>query len=62
MAKVAVLISFDYDNDLVGHAKDPDSRFEIDDHSVKDNSPNWKDGGRLKDRGTEPAALDRSSA
>lgn len=54
MAKVPVFISFDYDHDLdlknllVGQAKNPDSPFEIADHSVKVESPGWKDDARRR--------------
>jgi hypothetical protein len=47
MAKTPVFISFDYDHDLdlktmvVGQGKLPDSPFEIEDWSVKDESPAW---------------------
>ena len=49
MAKVPVFISFDYDHDndlkvmLAGQAKHDDSPFEIVDHSIKEESADWKD-------------------
>lgn len=45
MAKKKVFISFDFDNDktlkdfVVGQAKNPDSPFEISDHSLKEAAP-----------------------
>lgn len=54
MAKTPVFISFDYDNDsdlkvlLVGQAKLPDSPFEIEDWSVKNASPLWKEDARRR--------------
>ena len=54
MAKVPVFISFDYDNDndlkvlLAGQAKNPDSPFEIVDHSIKDESADWKTKARTR--------------
>ena len=54
MALVPVFISFDYDHDLdcknllVGQAKNPDTPFEIADHSVKVASPGWKDDARRR--------------
>lgn len=45
MAKKKVFISFDFDNDktvkdfIVGQAKNPDSPFEISDHSLKEAAP-----------------------
>jgi hypothetical protein len=54
MVKTPVYISFDYDNDstlkdfLVGQAKNQDSPFEIEDHSIKDPSPDWKDHARTR--------------
>ena len=56
MAKVPVYISFDYDHDddlkvmLVGQARNPDSPFDIVDHSVKAASANWKDDARTRIR------------
>lgn len=50
--KVAVFISFDYDNDarlkdlLVGQAKNDDSPFSISDWSIKDSSADWKEKAR----------------
>jgi len=54
VAKTPVFISFDYDNDsdlkvlLVGQAKLPDSPFEIEDWSVKNASPLWKEDARRR--------------
>jgi MTH538 TIR-like domain (DUF1863) len=54
MAKTPVYVSFDYDNDsdlkvlLVGQAKNEDSPFEIEDHSIKDASSDWKDHARTR--------------
>jgi hypothetical protein len=54
MAKVPVFISFDYDNDndlkvlLAGQAKNPDSPFEIVDHSIKEESADWKTKARTR--------------
>ena len=45
MAKKKVFVSFDFDNDktvkdfIVGQAKNPDSPFEISDHSLKEAAP-----------------------
>jgi hypothetical protein len=45
MAKTKVFISFDYDNDkvlrdfIIGQAKNPDSPFEVADHSLKEEAP-----------------------
>ena len=55
-SKIPVFVSFDYDHDaslkelLVGQAKNPDSPFFIEDWSIKDPSPGWKDKarGRIK--------------
>lgn len=54
MAKKKVFISFDFDNDktikdfIVGQAKNPDSPFEISDHSLKEAAPekDWLDRAR----------------
>lgn len=51
MAKKKVFVSFDYDNDktlkefLIGQAKNPDSPFEVTDHSLKEARPerDWLD-------------------
>ena len=51
MAKKKVFISFDFDNDktlkefIIGQAKNPDSPFEVSDHSLKEAKPekNWLD-------------------
>lgn len=50
MAKKAIFISFDYDNDeflrtaLVGQSKHPDSPFDISDRSIKEPlDGNWKE-------------------
>lgn len=54
MAKVPVFISFDYDHDndlkvmLAGQAKLDDSPFEIVDHSIKEESADWKDKARTR--------------
>jgi hypothetical protein len=54
MAKVPVFISFDYDHDndlkvmLAGQAKHDDSPFEIVDHSIKEESADWKDKARTR--------------
>jgi hypothetical protein len=54
MAKVPVYISFDYDYDndlkvmLAGQAKLDDSPFEIIDHSIKEESADWKDKARTR--------------
>ncbi len=54
MAKVPVFISFDYDNDndlkalFAGQAKNPDSPFEIVDHSIKEESADWKTKARTR--------------
>ena len=50
MAKKRVFVSFDFDNDknlrdlLIGQAKNPDSPFEVTDHSLKETAPekSWK--------------------
>ncbi len=47
MAK-RVYVSFDYDNDLtlkefiIGQARLPDSPFEVQDHSLKEEAPQWQ--------------------
>lgn len=51
MAKTKVFVSFDFDNDktlkdfIIGQAKNPDSPFEISDHSLKEAKPekDWLD-------------------
>lgn len=49
-----VFISYDYDNDvelknaLVGQSRLPDSPFSIEDWSVKDESPAWRDDARRR--------------
>jgi len=54
MAKVPVFISFDYDHDndlkvmLAGQAKLGDSPFEIIDHSIKEESSDWKEKARTR--------------
>lgn len=54
MAKVPVFISFDYDHDVtlkefvVGQAKLDDSPFEITDHSIKEDSTDWKAKARAR--------------
>lgn len=48
MAKKRVFISFDYDNDkvlkdfIIGQARNPDSPFEVADHSLKESAPQKK--------------------
>jgi len=45
MAKKRVFVSFDFDNDktlkefIIGQAKNPDSPFEVSDHSLKEEAP-----------------------
>jgi len=45
MAKTKVFVSFDFDNDktlkdfIIGQAKNPDSPFEVSDHSLKEAKP-----------------------
>ncbi len=45
MAKTKVFVSFDFDNDkalkdfIIGQAKNPDSPFEVSDHSLKEAAP-----------------------
>jgi hypothetical protein len=54
MAKTKVFISFDYDNDkvlrdfIIGQAKNPDSPFEVADHSLKEEAPekHWAEKAR----------------
>jgi hypothetical protein len=54
MAKTKVFISFDYDNDkvlrdfIIGQAKNPDSPFEVADHSLKEEAPekDWAEKAR----------------
>ena len=54
MAKVPVFISYDYDHDatlkefIVGQAKNPDSPFEIVDHSIKEASVDWQEKARTR--------------
>lgn len=54
MAKVPVFISFDYDHDValkefvIGQAKYDDSPFEITDHSIKEESADWKAKARTR--------------
>lgn len=54
MTKVPVYISFDYDHDddlkllLAGQAKNPDSPFEIIDHSIKEPSTGWSENARAR--------------
>ena len=51
MAKKRVFVSFDFDNDktlkdfIIGQAKNPDSPFEVSDHSLKEAAPekDWLD-------------------
>jgi hypothetical protein len=51
MAKKKVFVSFDFDNDktlkdfIIGQAKNPDSPFEVSDHSLKESKPekDWLD-------------------
>jgi len=44
-AKTKVFVSFDFDNDkiikdfIIGQAKNPDSPFEVSDHSLKESAP-----------------------
>ena len=54
MAKTPVFISFDFDNDetlrdfIIGQARNPDSPFEVVDHSLKESVPekDWLDKAR----------------
>ena len=54
MAKIPVFISFDFDNDeklrdfIVGQARNPDSPFDVADHSLKESVPekDWLDKAR----------------
>jgi hypothetical protein len=54
MARIPVFISFDFDNDeklrdfIVGQARNPDSPFNIADHSLKESAPgkDWLDKAR----------------
>lgn len=54
MAKKRVFVSFDFDNDkslkdfLIGQAKNPDSPFEVADHSLKEAAPekDWLEKAR----------------
>ena len=51
MAKKKIFVSFDFDNDkalkdfIIGQAKNPDSPFEVSDHSLKEPAPqkDWLD-------------------
>lgn len=54
MAKIPVFISFDFDNDeklrdfIVGQSRNPDSPFNVADHSLKESAPekDWLDRAR----------------
>ena len=54
MAKKKVFVSFDFDNDkalkdfIIGQAKNPDSPFEVSDHSLKEAAPekDWVEKAR----------------
>lgn len=54
MPKTKVFVSFDFDNDktlkdfIIGQAKNPDSPFEVSDHSLKEAAPekDWLDRAR----------------
>ena len=54
MAKKKVFVSFDFDNDkalkdfVIGQAKNPDSPFEVSDHSLKEAAPekDWVEKAR----------------
>jgi len=54
MAKIPVFISFDFDNDktlrdfIIGQARNPDSPFDVVDHSLKESAPekDWLDKAR----------------
>jgi hypothetical protein len=54
MANTKVFVSFDYDNDrvlrdfIIGQAKNPDSPFEVADHSLKEEAPekDWAEKAR----------------
>ena len=54
MAKKRVFVSFDFDNDkalkdfIIGQAKNPDSPFEVADHSLKEAAPekDWEEKAR----------------
>lgn len=54
MAKTKVFISYDFDNDktlkdfIIGQAKNPDSPFEVSDHSLKEAKPekDWLEHAR----------------
>jgi hypothetical protein len=54
MAKVPVYMSFDYDHDsdlktlLVGQSNNEDSPFDIEDWSIKEPSPDWKEKARTR--------------
>ncbi len=54
MTATRVFISFDYDNDsflkeaLMEQSRKPDSPFSIQDWSIKDESPQWKDEARRR--------------
>lgn len=55
MAKKPIFVSFDFDNDeklrvfIIGQAKNPDSPFEVIDHSLKEAAPmkTWEEKARL---------------
>ena len=57
LVRVPVYVAFDFDNDqelkhlLIGHAKNPDSPFDVADFSLKEAAPekNWQDKARPKD-------------
>ena len=54
MAKKRVFVSFDFDNDkalkvfIIGQARNPDSPFEVADHSLKEAAPekDWLEKAR----------------
>ena len=54
MSKTKVFVSFDFDNDkklkefIIGQAKNPDSPFEISDHSLKEAQPEKEWLGKAK--------------
>lgn len=55
MSKKPIFVSFDFDNDkplkdfIIGQAKNPDSPFEVIDHSLKEAAPmkTWEEKARL---------------
>ena len=63
MAKQRVFISFDYDHDLdlknllVDQARNDDSPFEIEDWSIKDPSPDWKQKARERMRRSDQVVV-----